>query len=163
MKKVVMATFLLACAVLVVVLVGRKPTEVIDAQTPSARDHLGEPELAAMTQRATSGECAAAGKLSSYYANVALNFDGAVKWGRVAANCPAPMAKEMLVVLLVQQDGPQVAAEIDTLLHEIGKVDPASAERLSRTVQRVRTESSTAQMQGREGDDKGMKPVSTRN
>lgn len=163
MKKVVIATFLLVCAVLVVVLVGRKPTEVIDAQTPSARDHLGETELVAMTQRATSGDCAAAGKLRSYYANVALNLDSAVEWGRVAANCPDPMAKEMLVVLLIQRDGPQVAAEINTLLHEIGKVDAASAERLRKTVQRVRTESSTAQMQRRDGDDKGTKPASTRN
>ena len=160
MKKVVMATFV--CAVLMVVLVGRKPTEVIDEQTPSARDHLRKTELAAMTQRAIRGDCAAASRLRSYYANVALNFDSAVEWARVAANCPDPMAKEMLVVLLVQQDGPQVAAEIDTLLHAIGKVDAASAERLSRTVHQVRTESSTAQMQGREEDDKGTKPASPR-
>lgn len=163
MKNVIVAAFLLVCAVLVVGLVGRKPAEVIEAQTPSARDHLGETELATMTQRATNGDCAAAGKLRSHYANVALDLDSAVKWGRVAANCPDPLAKEMLVVLLVQQEGPQVEAEIDTLLREIGKVDAASAERLSRTVQRVRTESSTDQLPGREGDDKGTKPESTRN
>jgi len=100
--------------------------------SPAIDYELSAVQIAKLKKAGVNGNCDAAYKIASYYANASLNFDEALKWARISSSCPEIPPKELLLSLLAQmQDQPAVRTEIQNVLSQVRKTDPIEADRLA--------------------------------
>jgi len=101
------------------------------AVSPASVYDIPALELDDTMRLAQKGNCQAGERLAGYHMNVTLNFDSALKWGRVAARCSEVSPKVTLLVLLLQLDQtPAITKEIDTLVDQISIIDHEEANRV---------------------------------
>jgi hypothetical protein len=105
------------------------------AVSPSSEFNLTSKETIDLEISARNGDCQAAYGLARYHANFTLKSVDAIIWFREAVKCPGINQKLELIALLIGDENLMHKAEIDNLIHEIGKADPAAAKRAEEAVQ----------------------------
>lgn len=105
------------------------------ALSPSSEFNLTSKEVADLEISARNGDCQEAYKLARYHGNFTLKSVDAIIWFREAVKCPGINPKLELIALLMGDDSPMHKAEIENLIHEIGKADLAAAKRAEEAVQ----------------------------
>lgn len=102
-----------------------------DITLAGSRYTLTPLELSAATEKAAKGDCPAATRLSDYHRNITLQYESALKWTRMAAKCDGVTSRLKLIFLLRPlSDRVEVRTEIDSLVREIGEIEPKSAAQL---------------------------------
>ena len=93
---------------------------------------LSTNEIESLKRKSEHGDCVASFRLAKYYLYGALELDTGTKWLRVAAkSCTDPTIKEYLAYILIHNKAdPATTAEINQLVAEIRKIDPAKATKL---------------------------------
>ncbi|WP_338847471.1 hypothetical protein V8J88_02000 [Massilia sp. W12] len=94
----------------------------------AARFEVSAYEMQSLIKKANNGDCNAAYRIGRHYSFFTVQFDDAIKWFRLAAQCPLVAPKEELIsLLLYMENQPGVSDEIDKLLEEIREIDPNAA------------------------------------
>jgi hypothetical protein len=86
---------------------------------------LAPDEIKSLRGKAEHGDCEASFRLAKYFLYGALDLEAGTHWLRLAAKCPDATTKEYLVEILKRSQDPAASQEVDQLLVDIRKVDPA--------------------------------------
>jgi TPR repeat protein len=103
-----------------------RATKTLEITPASGTFKLSSEQLNRLTVLASAGDCDSAERLGRHYLFFSRDYDGAVKWYRLAAKCPNANAKTQLIALL--NNYPQHYAEVDELLREISAIDSGIAD-----------------------------------
>lgn len=95
------------------------------AGSPAGSSGVDEPAYSRLVSDARAGDCNAAYKLGRHHVFFSLNTNEAIRWYRLAAQCPNPNAKGELLGILMHFESHD--AEVDRLLLEIEQIDPHAA------------------------------------